>query len=102
MAKHQQRPREWPDRAGAVADNAVDALGVIAMQAASIHGQALAIGGIALGCVTEIGEGNVEDVRHMLLSIRELTAAQQLLCVSIKDGAMTQRAALAGARRGEY
>ena len=85
-----------------VADDAIDALGAIALEAASINGQALAIGGMALGCVTEAGEGNIEDVRHMLLSMRELTIAQQLLCVNIKDRAMRHRAALAGARRGEY
>ncbi len=101
MAKR-QRAKRWPYKAGAVADNAIDALGVIALDFASINGQALAISGTALGCVTEIGEGNVEDVRHMLLSIRELAAAQQLLCVDGKDRAMRNRAALVGARQGEY
>ena len=102
MAKKRQWAREWPNKAGTVADNAIDALGAIALEAASIKGQALAISGMALGCVTEIGAGNAEDVQHMLLSMRELAAAQQLLCVSIKDRAMSHRAALAAARRGEY
>jgi len=102
MAKKRQWAREWPNKAGAVADNTIDALGAIALEAASINGQALAISGIALGCVSEISEGNTEDVRHMLLSMRDLAAAQMLLCVNIKDRAMTHRGRLAAARRGEY
>lgn len=97
-----QRAKEWPYKAGDVADNAIDALGAIALEAASINGQALAISGMALGCASELYEGNIEDVHHMLLSIRELAAAQQLLCVNIKDRAMMHRAALVGSRQGKY
>lgn len=102
MAKKRQWAREWPNKAANVADEAADAFDANALEFASIHGQALAISGIALGCVAEIDDGNTEDVRHMLLSVRDLAAAQMLLCVNGKDRAMTHRARITAARRGEY
>ena len=102
MAIKRQRAREWPNKAGAVADHAVDGLAVIALEAASMTGQAKAIGGLAEGCAATLREGGVDDVFHMLLSIRELAVAQQSLCVNIKERAGAHRSAIAAARRGEY
>lgn len=101
MAKRQQA-REWPYKAGAVADAAIDAFGAIELEAASISGQAKAIGGMAEGCIALLGEGNTVDVQHMLLSMWQMTVPQQQLCVNIRERCTTHRAALAGARRGEY
>ena len=102
MAIKRQRAREWPNKAAAVADHAIDGLAAIALEAASMSGQARAISGLAEGCAVTLREGSVDDVFHMLLSIRELAVAQQSLCVNIKDRATTHRSALAAARRGEY
>ena len=102
MAQQRQRAREWPNKASAVADRAVDGLAAIALEAASMSGQAKAISGLAEGCAVVIKEGALDDVQHMLLSIRELAVAQQSLCVNIKERAGAHRSALAAARRGEY
>jgi hypothetical protein len=49
MAIKRQRAREWPNKAAAVADHAVDGLAAIALEAASMSGQARAISGLAEG-----------------------------------------------------
>lgn len=102
MAKERQRAREWPNKAAAVADHAVDGLAAIALEAASMSGQAKAISGLAEGCAVTIREGDLESVQHMLLSVRELAVAQQQLCVNIRERATAHRSSLAAARRGEY
>jgi len=102
MAIKRQRAREWPNKAGAVADGAIDGLAAIALEAASMSEQAKAISGLAEGCAVTIREGDLESVQHMLLSVRELAVAQQQLCVNIRERATAHRSSLAAARRGEY
>jgi hypothetical protein len=74
----------------------------VALEAASMSGQARAISGLAEGCAVTLREGDTDSVFHMLLSIRELAVSQQSLCVNIRERATAHRASLAGARRGEY
>jgi hypothetical protein len=94
--------REWSTKQAQVADGTIYALAALALEAASMAGQAKAISGIAESCIEAIRGGDTLLAERLLISIRELTVAQQQTCVAMRDRAGTTRTALVLALAGEY
>ena len=96
------RPRAWPSKAAAVADEVTASLAELAAGARSMDKQMQAINRMAAMGVDELRQGNILLAQQVLLDIQQRTATVRHTAATILGSAGDAGAKLAAARVGSY
>lgn len=96
------RPRAWPSKAAAVADEVTDSLAELAAGARSMDKQMQAIDRMAALGVDALRQGNILLAQQVLVDIQQRTATVRHTAATMLGGAGAASARLAAARVGSY